>query len=171
MSTPMTSRDIEALTQLKRGGRAKRIKFFSDVFPYLLIPVVLYNLVAAFSPAAGFDRRPGMAAFLDAPVMSIPMLTGVTMQISWGELFVVLAVICLFVEVIKSTNTASTAIVNHILSMILFVICLMQLLMFESFATGTFFIIASTVLVDALAGMIVTIISARRDFGVEGVGA
>ena len=51
---------------------------------------------------------------------------------------------------------------------ILFVFCLMLFLMFESFATGTFFIITSMVLVDALAGMVVTIISARRDFGVEG---
>ena len=31
--------------------------------------------------------------------------------------------------------------------------------------------LAFLVLVDALAGMVVTIISARRDFGVEGIGA
>ena len=44
-------------------------------------------------------------------------------------------------------------------------------LMFASFATGTFFIITMIVLLDALAGMVVTIVSARRDFGVEGIGA
>ena len=44
-------------------------------------------------------------------------------------------------------------------------------LLFGNFATGTFLIITAMVLVDALAGMVVTIISARRDFGVEGIGA
>ncbi|MEL7190172.1 MAG: hypothetical protein AAGK17_11515 [Pseudomonadota bacterium] len=111
---------------------------------------------------------PAMAVTLDSGALTIPMLSGVIMQITWGEMMVIFAVGFLFIEVIKSTNTASAGIVNHILSMLLFVLCLMLFLMFESFATGTFFIITSMVLLDALAGMVVTIISARRDFGVEG---
>jgi hypothetical protein len=53
-------------------------------------------------------------------------------------------------------------------SMVLFIFCLIEFLLFASFATSTFFLLTMMVLVDALAGMIVTIVSARRDFGIEG---
>lgn len=171
MAAQVTNTSIEALTRSKRGNGGNRIKLISDVFPWLLVPVLVYNLIAAFSDRVGIDGTPGIRATLDAPAMRIPMLSDVTMWLAWGDLLVVFAVVFLFVEVVKSTNTASRAIINHILSMVLFVLCLMQFLMFASFATGTFFIITMIVLLDALAGMVVTIVSARRDFGVEGIGA
>lgn len=170
MTSRLTNHDIEGLSRVKRSGGGNRLKLFSDVFPWLLVPVLAYNLVAAFSDRVGLDGTPAIRATLDAPAMRIPMLSDVTMWLAWGDLLVILAVVFLFVEVVKSTNTASRAIINHILSMLLFVICLMQFLMFASFATGTFFIVTTIVLLDALAGMVVTIISARRDFGVEGIG-
>ena len=37
-----------------------------------------------------------------------------------------------------------------------------------NFATATFFILMAFTLLDVLAGVIVTIVSARRDFGVDG---
>ncbi len=168
MSGPVTSNNINALTETKRNRSGNRLKFFSDVFPYLLVPVVVYIVIAAFSGSVGTGREPAIHASLNASAFEVPMLTGVLLRITWGELMVIFATLFLFVEVIKSTNTASAGIVNHILSMALFVVCLMLFLMFESFATGTFFIMTAMVLVDALAGMVVTIISARRDFGVEG---
>ncbi len=171
MATPVSAHDIETLGSRRRGKRGNRLKFFSDVFPYLFVPVLIYNLIALFAGGEKGTDSPAMRAIMDGPAMVIPMLSGVTMQITWGELMVLFAVFFLFVEVIKSTNTGSAGIVNHILSMLLFVFCLMQFLMFPSFATGTYFIITAIVLLDALAGMVVTIISARRDFGVEGIGA
>ncbi|MEP3050448.1 MAG: hypothetical protein ABJP48_03455 [Erythrobacter sp.] len=168
--THMRSNEVDALNSRRRGQRRNRIRFFSDLFPYLLLPVLIYNLIALFSGGDGPQRTPVISEVLDAAAFAIPMMSGVIMRVTWGELMVVLAVVFLFVEVIKSTNTASAGIVNHILSMLLFVFCLMQFLIFQSFATGTFFIITAIVLLDALAGMVVTIISARRDFGVEGIG-
>ena len=49
------------------------------------------------------------------------------------------------------------------LSMILFVICLVEFLLIKGFATSTFFLIVTMVMLDVLAGFIVTIISARKD--------
>ena len=46
------------------------------------------------------------------------------------------------------------------------VVCLIEFLIMPNFATSTFFIIMSMTLLDVLAGVIVTIVSARRDFGV-----
>ena len=50
--------------------------------------------------------------------------------------------------------------------MILFIVCLIQFLLLPNFATSTFFILMSMTLLDVLAGVVVTIVSARRDFGV-----
>lgn len=171
MSQAFTAKDVERLTGKGRQMSGKRIKYFFDVTPWLVVPVLLYAVIVLFTDRVGPDGTPGMRAALDQAALRISMLSDVVMVVTWGDLMVLCAVVFLFVEVIKSTSTASAAIVNHILSMFLFVVCLLALLVFASFATGTFFIITSIVLLDALAGMVVTIVSARRDFGVEGIGA
>lgn len=148
-----------------------RIKLFSDVFPYLAIPVIVYNLVALFSGDTADGNAPAILATIETTVISLPMLSGVQLELSWADMLVALAVGFLFVEVVKATSTASAGIINHMLSMGLFIICLMEFVVFESFATAPFFIITLIVLLDALAGMVVTIVSARRDFGVEGIGS
>ena len=50
------------------------------------------------------------------------------------------------------------------LSMILFVVCLVAFLLVKGFATSTFFLIVVMILLDVLAGFIVTIIASRKDF-------
>lgn len=160
---------LQALTAGRRGTGTNRLKFFSDLFPYLLVPVLVYNFAALFADGGAPDGVPALRAVMDAPGMIVPMLSGVGLEVTWGDLLVIFATIFLFVEVVKSTSTSHTAIINHILSMVLFVFCLIEFLLFASFATGTFFILTCMVLVDALAGMVVSIMSARRDFGVEGM--
>jgi hypothetical protein len=156
-----------------RSGRTRVLNFwsFSNAFPYLLIPVILYNLIAFFSATKSADGGPGIQNIVGNPAFTLPMLSGVSMHVTWGEIIILFSIVFLFIEILKSTNSRSSGIVNHILSMMLFVFCLIQFLMFGSFATGTYFIITMIVLLDALAGMIVTIISARRDFGVEGMNS
>jgi hypothetical protein len=77
-----------------------------------------------------------------------------------------------FVEILKSTSTGTATIANHAVSMIVFIICLIEFLLFKNFATSVFFILTIMSLLDVLAGVVVTIISARRDFTVgDGVGS
>ena len=64
---------------------------------------------------------------------------------------------------LKSTSSRRVAIINHSLSMILFIVCLIQFLLFGAFATSTFFLITLMVLLDVLAGFIVTIVASRRE--------
>ena len=81
-------------------------------------------------------------------------------------MLVIVAIALLFIEILKSTSTGTSSIFNHAISMILFIVCLIEFLLMPNFATSTFFIIMSMTLLDVLAGVIVTIVSARRDFGV-----
>ena len=141
--------------------------------PLLLIPVVLYNLVVLTSVLGGGDPGVGAAAagadaILRDPMFSIPMASGASWNIGAGDLILMLSLILLFFELLKSTSSQKVAIVNHALSMILFVICLVEFLLIKGFATSTFFLIVTMVMLDVLAGFIVTIISSRKDFDFGG---
>jgi hypothetical protein len=50
--------------------------------------------------------------------------------------------------------------------MVLFIVCLVQFLLVPNFTTSVFFVLMLMVLLDVLAGVIVTIVSARRDVAV-----
>lgn len=131
--------------------------------PLLLIPVILYNIVVLF----GAPGDMGMAqadAILRDPMFSIPMASGAQWNIGSGDLILFLGLILLFFELIKSTSSQKVAIVNHALSMVLFIIVLVEFLLIRGFATSTFFLIVVMILLDVLAGFIVTIISSRKDF-------
>ena len=135
--------------------------------PLLLIPVVLYNIVILFGASSGG----GMAAadeILRDPLFSIPMTSGANWSVGVGDLILFLSLILLFFELLKSTSSQKVAIVNHALSLIVFVVCLVEFLLIRGFATSTFFLILAMVMLDVLAGFIVTIIAARKDLDFGG---
>ena len=125
--------------------------------PLLFIPVVIYAIIIGF----GVLGSGGVAAAemaLGDPLFSIPMVSGTAWNVGTGDLILFLSLILLFFELLKSTSSQKVAIVNHALS----------LLLFKGFATSTFFLILTMVMLDVLAGFIVTIISARKDLDFAG---
>lgn len=133
-----------------------------NVFPLILIPVLTYN-IWAFGATASADQGVDVRTHLQAEWMNIQMASGVPWILTFGDVMVLLALILLFVELLKSTSTGTAAIFNHALSMLVFIICLVEFLLHPAFATSVFFIIMIMALLDVLAGVVVTIISARRD--------
>lgn len=163
----LTRESLIANGGIRPAGRMSYL--ILEIFPFLLIPVLIYNLFAAFfgGTVPGTDT-PRLLAGMESAAISVTMLSNVRFSLSWGDVLLTFSIIFLFVEVIKSTRSNSPAIINHIVSMVLFILCLIEFLLFPSFATSSFFLLTMMVLVDALAGMIVTIVSARRDFGFDG---
>lgn len=133
------------------------------VFPLLLIPVAIYNVIALSGQE--FASVDYVRSRLDEDFQSIPMASDALWHITPGHALIALTVLFLFFELIKSTGTGRAAIMNHAFSMILFIVCLVEFLMFQAFATSVFFLIMMMCLLDVMAGFIVTIVSARRDFG------
>ena len=135
--------------------------------PLLLIPVVLYNIVVLFGTPSGAGMVQADALLRD-PLFSITMTSGAQWTIGSGDLILFLGLILLFFELVKSTSSQRVAIINHALSMILFIAVLVEFLLLPGFATSTFFLIVIMILLDVLAGFIVTIISSRKDFDFGG---
>lgn len=130
--------------------------------PLLLIPVVLYNVVVLFG--GGERALTNGDPLLRDPVLSVTMASGAQWSIGAGDLILFVGLILLFFELVKSTSSQKAAIINHALSMILFIVVLIEFLLLPGFATSTFFLIGVMVLLDVLAGFIVTIIASRKDF-------
>ncbi|WP_051601412.1 hypothetical protein [Hyphomonas beringensis] len=154
------------------------MRMLFGIFPLLVIPVALYNLLAlGFGGSVETVNELGEFTRLEtAPILELlngkfvglPMISGVDWILTKGDAILLLAVVFLFLEILKSTSTGTSTIMNHAVSMILFIVCLIEFLLLPNFATSTFFILMSMTLLDVLAGVVVTIVSARRDFGVAG---
>jgi len=136
--------------------------------PLLVIPVVIYVLVVLTGGLLNTEGVVAAEAALRNPIFSIPMVSGTPWNVGAGDLILFLSLILLFFELLKSTSSQKVAIVNHALSMILFIGCLVAFLLVKGFTTSTFFLILTMVMLDVLAGFIVTIISARKDLDFGG---
>ena len=168
------SADFEDATE---KGNSMRALF--GIFPLLVIPVALYNLLAlGFGGsvetvnAAGELVRSDVApilSVLNSDALALPMISQVRWVLTNGDAIILIAMVLLFLEILKSTSTGTATIMNHGVSMVLFIVCLVEFLLLPNFATSTFFILMAMTLLDVLAGVIVTIVSARRDFGVGDV--
>jgi hypothetical protein len=129
--------------------------------PLLVLPVLVYNLVV-LTFAGGFAANAAQYRLADQ-LFTIRMTSKADWAVSLGDLLIAAALVVLFVELLKSTTSRRIAIVNHSLSMVLFIGCLVEFLLFPAFGTSVFFLLTMMVLLDVLAGFIVTIVSARRD--------
>lgn len=129
------------------------------VFPMILIAVIAYNLVVFGSGVAG---QHDMTAMLGQGV-AIPVFSGDIWKVSLGDMFLVGSLGLLFAEIIKATGTSHREIVNHGLSMLVFVGAMAEFLVLKGFATSTFFLITAMCLFDVVAGYTISLISAKRD--------
>ena len=113
---------------------------------------------------AASPAKPAVSPLAPPALFAVTMTSGAQWTIGSGDLILFLGLILLFFELLKSTSSQRVAIVNHALSMALFVVCLVEFLLLPGFAGSVFFLILTMVLLDVLAGFIVTIIASRRDF-------
>jgi hypothetical protein len=130
-------------------------------FPLILIAVVLYNIAVFGGVATGHD-----SLALLAQSFSIRIFSGDLWKISLGDLFIVLALVLLFVETVKAARTSQREILNHAFSMLTFVGALVEFIALKGFGTTPFFLITAMCLFDTVAGYTISIIAAKRDLSV-----
>ena len=138
------------------------MRMIFGIFPLLAIPIVIYNLMA-LTAGGGIDANgvSSIAMQLSDPVRGTPVFGA--WRVTGGDILIILSMVFFFVEILKSTSTGSSTIANHAVSMLVFIVCLVEFLLAPAFATSVFFLLTLMVLLDVLAGFIVTIIAARRD--------
>ncbi|OJT97648.1 MAG: hypothetical protein BGN83_19070 [Rhizobium sp. 63-7] len=128
--------------------------------PLMIVPLVLYNLAMAGLMGSG-----GLAS-LDTVVLSLSMLSGAQWTMSLGDLMIVVGLIMLFFEILKATRHNSGSLINHMLSLVVFVAFLIEFLLVSGAATQIFFILMTIAFVDVIGGFAVSIRSAGRDVSI-----
>jgi len=122
--------------------------------PLLAFPVAAYNLLAFL-----------FAGLLDAVLWEFTLMSGGKMAFSVSDLLVALSVIILYIEILKATRTSGASIVDHVFSLLLFVICLVEFILVPQMAKSAFLILMLISFLDVIAGFTITISTARRDIG------
>lgn len=129
-------------------------------FPLFAIMLVVYNIIML-----------GSDVFTENPVLfTIPLMANdERFPVRVSEFIAMLGVILLYFEILKATRYSSGAIVDHALSMLVFVLFLIEFIVVAGAGTATFMILTLMALLDVVAGFTVTISTARRDiaFGAD----
>lgn len=123
--------------------------------PLMTLVIIAYNIIVYLT---------GLS--MDTQVMAISLISGAMWSITVGDLILFFALLLLFLELVNSTKTGATTIVNHALSMIVLLIAVVEFIVLPAFGTSTFFALVLLALFDVVAGFTVTITAARRDFTV-----
>tara|TARA_A100000171_G_scaffold50969_1_gene63775 strand:+ start:269 stop:637 length:369 start_codon:yes stop_codon:yes gene_type:complete len=120
----------------------------------MAIVVIVYNILA-------FTGTP-----LDMSLLEAKLVSGAVWSVSVSDVLLTSGLILLFLEMISATRTGSSTVINHGLSLVVFVAALVEFIVLPQFGTSTFFLITMFTLLDVVAGFTVTIATARRDFSV-----
>jgi hypothetical protein len=127
-------------------------------FPLLLIPFAIYNIIAFMMPGVTWT----------GVISTVHMVSGADWTMSAGEMLVAFAIVLLCGEVIKASRVSSRSVLDHALSLLLFLGMLVEFLLVKQAATATFFLLLVVSFI-MLGGFAVTLRSAQRDLTVEGV--
>jgi hypothetical protein len=141
--------------------------------PLMILALILYNALVfigsgtpdeIFYGAAAYDAATSTAA-REGYLFHINMPNGGTWTFWLGDLVMFVALILLGLELIKATYTRGAGLADQALSVIVFVIFLVEFLLVEKAASSLFFLLTVTAALDVIIGSIVGIRTARRDIG------
>ena len=124
--------------------------------PLLVLAFVLYNAVVLTS---------GESALTDQ-IFQIRLLSGGEWKFNWGDLILLVTLLLLFIEIVKSTFTTTSTLIDHALSMIVFMAVGAEFLTVPEAATSVFFLILVATLIDVIGGYTIGIRVAWRDLNI-----
>jgi hypothetical protein len=130
---------------------------FAIGFPLLLIPFAVYNMIAFLTPGVSWT----------ATVTTVHMMSGQDWTLTWEDLLLAFSILLLWVEIIKATKIGMRSVMDHLLSMALFIVMLIEFLLVKQAGSSTFFLLMIIALVDVLAGFIIGMRSGRRQVEVD----
>jgi hypothetical protein len=127
--------------------------------PLTIIPFILYNLLMIM----GVDLSTSLVGD------GITMMSGGVWKLTWGDVLLLIGIVVLFIEIVKATYTGTASMIDHGLSMVVFIAFLVEFLMVSRAASSVFFLLMMTALIDVIAGFTIGIRVAKRDIGFGGV--
>ena len=124
--------------------------------PLLVFAFVLYNAIVLLVGEDALGRE----------IFELRLLSGGLWKFAWGDLVLLVTLVLLFVEIVKSTVTTTSTLIDHALSMVVFMAVGAEFLIVPQAATSVFFLILVATLIDVIGGYTIGIRVARRDLNI-----
>jgi hypothetical protein len=137
------------------------------IFPLLLVSVIIYNVLVLGHGLAGHAQ---MEAFL-ANHVTFHMFSGDDWDFGIGDALILFSLVMLFFEMLKATRTTRGDLLNHGLSVLTFVVALVEFITLRGFSTSVFFFVVIMAVIDVVAGYTISIVAAEHDLGLGRPGA
>lgn len=128
--------------------------------PLNMILLFGYNVIIFMSTPEDYIPDAIVASFV------IPS-SGATLNLTWNIIFIIAGISILYIEILKSTRANYQALIDHLLSLVVFVIFLIEFIVLREMGSATFLILTLLSLVDVIAGFTVSLSAARRDISIE----
>ena len=125
-------------------------------FPLLLVPFALYNMVAFL-----------LELPFETPLFGFSLLSGERFAVNVGDLLVILGVLLIYLEILKATRLAAKAVMDHLLSVMLFAAMVFEFVSVPRAATSVFLILIALSFVDVITGLSVATPDPRRRIALE----
>lgn len=125
-------------------------------FPFTIVTLVAFNLIIIFSDAGVWNNV----------LVTFTLFSGQPWALTNGDAMVTVGLLILLAEVLRATTIDRRAITNHIVSVVVLLIYVIEFVVVGDAGNSTFFILTMIALVDVLAGVVVTIRLATRDFAI-----
>ena len=109
----------------------------------------------------------GDTAVLERIVWSSVLPSGAPWTMRGGDVFVTLGLVVLYVEMLKATRTGTASVIEHSLSVLVFVAFLIEFIVVPGAGTPTFMILTVMAFLDVVAGFSISIFAARRDLAID----
>jgi hypothetical protein len=129
-------------------------------FPLLALSLLVY---AAFTFLSGSNPSP----WYDAESLHITMNSGDIWHITMGHLFIGFSLTMLFVELLRATRSGRASIMNHGLSVLVFIGALMLFMTVRGYGNSIFFLFTAMTFTDFMVGFIITTATSRRDVAIS----
>lgn len=123
--------------------------------PLLALILVAFNVVIIKDPMAMRGEAP--------PLFALPLPSGVEWLPNISDVLIILGVVLLYLELFKATRTSVGAIFEHVLSLLVFLIFLVEFIVYPPAANSTCVILMLICLLDVIGGFTISISTARRD--------
>ena len=139
--------------------------------PLMVFAFIFYNVVVLFGSSDTGSEGILRSVFFSLPSFRSGAAEGadaVRWTFTWGDLVILVTMFLLFIEILKATYTSTASLLDHGLSMLVFIACLVEFLLVDAAYTSVFFLLMIATLIDVVAGYTIGIRVARRDIGFGG---
>lgn len=132
-------------------------------FPLLAVSLIIYA-------ALDFTVTPDATPWYDVESVTLHLMSGDQWKISGGHLFIGLSLALLFIELLRATRNSGASIMNHALSVLVFIASILMFITVKGYGNSMFFLFTAMTFLDFMAGFIITTATTRRDITFGRVG-